>query len=157
VRGEITLRLLSLSDLSELGEGEMVIAPGALPPSFITEKAVEDLAAGLNPVWNSYFLFIDFDGVAVGSGGFRGDPIDGRVEIGYGVAPLHQGRGIGTQAADLLVSQAFQFLEVAEVFAESSVVNPASRRVLEKAGFQHIGQRDTESEDGLVDRWLRRR
>jgi RimJ/RimL family protein N-acetyltransferase len=53
----------------------------------------------------------------------------------------------------LMVEQAMLRPEIDEVYAETSVDNIASRRVVEKVGFTHIGQRESEH-DGRVDQWL---
>jgi RimJ/RimL family protein N-acetyltransferase len=154
---DIRLELLPLESLRLIeggasGDGDVRFEEGALPPSFITSIAVKALEAGHEVLWSSYFLFVA-GGSAVGSGGFRGVPINGRVEIGYGVAPSFQRQGIASQAVVQLVELAFGAPGVREVFAETSVANIASRRVVDKAGFRHIGQRDSQ-DDGLVDQWL---
>jgi [ribosomal protein S5]-alanine N-acetyltransferase len=152
----ISLYLLKLHELraisSDQGVEDFELETGALPPVFITSTAIKDIEAGKKTLWHSYFLFLR-GVIAVGSGGFRGAPKDGRVEIGYGVAESQRRKGVATEAANLLVNLAFEQPGVNEVFAETSVANTPSRRVVEKAGFQHIGQRDTE-DDGLVDQWL---
>jgi RimJ/RimL family protein N-acetyltransferase len=43
--------------------------------------------------------------------------------------------------------------DMIEVYAESAADNWASRRVLEKAMFQQIGERET-NKDGRVDQWI---
>jgi RimJ/RimL family protein N-acetyltransferase len=92
-------------------------------------------------------------GCAVGSGGFKGEPSNGRVEIGYGVAEILRGCGFATEGARQLVHFAFDQPGITEVYAESATDNIASRRVLQKAGFVRTGQRDTE-DDGPVEQWL---
>lgn len=130
------------------------IADGALPPQFILAAAIEALAQGQPAIWFSVFAFVQVHPARVlGTGGFKGSPADGRVEVGYGVAGSMRGRGIATAAVRQLLGLAFAEPGVAEVLAESAVANLPSRRVVEKLGFCHIGQRDTE-EDGVVDRWL---
>ena len=63
-------------------------------------------------------------------------PLDGARQIGYSVLPAHWGRGIATEAVRLLLA------EVADRPLEARVAedNPASRRVLEKAGFRPAGR-----------------
>jgi len=76
---------------------------------------------------------------------------DGRYEIGYGVAPAHQGQGVMTRALavllPLLAAQGHHGLTVG-----TSVDNPASQRVLEKNGFVRTGTRD-DPEDGALITW----
>jgi RimJ/RimL family protein N-acetyltransferase len=60
------------------------------------------------------------------------------VEIGYWVLPHARGRGLGTRIARLLAEHAFS-LGVMRVAAYVNLDNPASERVLEKAGFTREG------------------
>jgi ribosomal-protein-alanine N-acetyltransferase len=112
------------------------------------------LHEGRPPVWFSPYAFIDnrLDQV-VGSGGFKGFPVDGRVAIGYGVAEELRGKGLATAAVRELLQVAFSDTGVVEVYAETATDNVPSRRVVEKAGFRHLGRRATDA-DGIVDQWL---
>jgi len=99
-------------------------------------------------------LFVEASSqVAVGTGGFKGEPVAGRVEVGYGVAESHRRKGVATEAICQLVGIALQQPGVTEVYAETSVENLPSRRVVQRVGFLHIGRRMSDS-DGLVDQWL---
>ncbi len=154
------LHLVTLDNLLLISEGASAVdglefSEDSLPPSFLTDYSLVRLRSGHLPVWNSYFLFTE-GGRALGSGGFKGDPFEGQVEIGYGVSPQEQGRGVATKATGMLLDLAFTYPEVTHVTAETSVVNPASRSVIQKNGFDHVGQRDTK-DDGLVDRWSKSR
>jgi RimJ/RimL family protein N-acetyltransferase len=60
------------------------------------------------------------------------------VEIGYWVLPHARRRGIATQIARLLAEHAFA-LGVERVAAYVNVDNPASERVLDRAGFTREG------------------
>jgi RimJ/RimL family protein N-acetyltransferase len=133
------------------------VAGGALPPPAILAKAIDALRIGKPGLWHSPFVFVDerLDQV-VGSGGFKGVPVDGRVEIGYGVAAAFRGSGFGTAGVRALLQAAFAQHDVATVCAETAIDNVASRRVVEKAGFRHVGQRATD-DDGVVDRWQKSR
>ena len=135
----------------------MQIAFGALPPRFILDGAIGALQEGKPRVWFSPFVFIaNRLNRIIGTGGFKGFPVDGRVEIGYGVAEQLRGQGFATAAVRELLHVAFSEPGVAEVYAETATDNAPSRRVVEKVGFRHLGQRATEG-DGTVDQWLRPR
>lgn len=96
------------------------------------------------------------DDVEVGRGGFKGPPDpDGVVEIAYGVAPDFQGKGYATEAAQALVAFAFGSGRVRVVRAHTLPEANASKRVLTKCGFRHLGE-VIDPEDGLVWRWERR-
>jgi RimJ/RimL family protein N-acetyltransferase len=56
-------------------------------------------------------------------------------EMGYWLAEPFWGKGIMTQAVKCLTAYAIRELKLHRVFAEPYSTNPASARVLEKAGF----------------------
>jgi RimJ/RimL family protein N-acetyltransferase len=62
-------------------------------------------------------------------------------EVGYWIGPPYWGRGYATEAARSVIDYAFADLGHAELQAGARVSNPASRRVLEKCGFQWTGVR----------------
>lgn len=86
--------------------------------------------------WGSH-LFFDEDGALVGFGGFKGPPADGRVEIGYAVAPSRQGRGIATAASRWMIERARES-GVGTVVAHTLAAPNASTAVLERCGFVHV-------------------
>ena len=77
---------------------------------------------------------------------------DGVVEIAYGVASEHQGNGYATEAAQALVAYTFTFGEVRVVRAHTLPESGASKQVLAKCGFRHVGE-VIDPEDGLVWRF----
>ena len=77
--------------------------------------------------------------VLVGGGGFLGPPQDGVVQMGYSVLPEFQRRGYATEMVRGLASWAFVQSGVSVIAAETEWANPASVRVLERAGFQSAG------------------
>jgi ribosomal-protein-alanine N-acetyltransferase len=78
-------------------------------------------------------------GLVVGSLGLFWPPTDGEVELGYGVVPSRRGRGYASEATRALALHASTAPEVKAVFANVESANPASVRVLEKAGFVRTG------------------
>lgn len=78
-------------------------------------------------------------GQSVGDLGFKGPPHMGRVEIGYGIRPEYEGRGLTTEAVKALYSWAIMQDNVYYLDAETEASNAASQRVLEKAGFKPTG------------------
>jgi RimJ/RimL family protein N-acetyltransferase len=93
--------------------------------------------------WFGWYALAPGDGeagaVLVASGGFKGPPQDGMAEIGYSVLPQYQGRGYATEMVGALVRWALGQPGVARVVAETEWANPASVRVLRKAGFAPVG------------------
>jgi RimJ/RimL family protein N-acetyltransferase len=59
--------------------------------------------------------------------------------LGYMLHPEHWGRGYAPEAAQALLDAAFTYSAVPEVAASTHITNAASRRVLEKCGFRHVG------------------
>jgi len=76
-------------------------------------------------------------GLVIGGVGLFWPPADDRVEIGYGIVPSRQGRGYATEAVIALTEFALAHPAVRAVFADVERPNPASIRVLTKAGFRH--------------------
>lgn len=70
-------------------------------------------------------------------GAQRGDLRE--IEIGYAITPSHAGRGYAAEATSALVDTVFNLTEARMVTANTRVINPASRRVLEKCGFVKVG------------------
>ena len=93
------------------------------------------------------------DNTEVGQCGFKGPPDElGLVEIGYGIADAYQRQGLATDAIAALLQFAQRSGTILTVRAHTKQDNVASRRVLEKNGFQSLGQ-FIDPEDGEVDRY----
>ena len=92
-----------------------------------------------NPAWlNEYGhrqIVERRSGLVVGSLGLFWPPEDGAIEIGYGVVVSRRGCGYASEAARALTEFAFTAVGVRAVHADVELANPASVRVLEKAGF----------------------
>lgn len=86
-------------------------------------------------------LVIDVAGEAVGSITLRpGDDIERcSAELGYWVGEEFWGRGVASSAVKRMCSYGFSDLGLVRIFAMPIVWNPASIRVLQKAGFTHEG------------------
>jgi RimJ/RimL family protein N-acetyltransferase len=78
------------------------------------------------------------DGGVIGTCGLM-RPKGDAPEIGYWLGVKHWGKGYATEAARALIDHAFSDLDYEAVQSSARVTNPASRRVLEKCGFQWIG------------------
>jgi RimJ/RimL family protein N-acetyltransferase len=62
------------------------------------------------------------------------------LELGYWIGEPYWGRGFATEAAHALVDLAFRETPAPVLLAACRVINPASRRVIHKCGFQYAGQ-----------------
>ena len=110
-------------------------------------------ATEIDPWVHGFSVLHRSSGSVVGQAGFKGPPTaDGIVEIAYGIAPDHQGKGYATETAQALTAFAFSSERVHIVRAHTLPEPNASTRVLTKCGFQNIGE-VTDPEDGLVWRW----
>ena len=61
--------------------------------------------------------------------------------LGYWLGLSSWGKGYATEAARALIDALFSYTEESEVVASARVINPGSRRVLEKCGFAYQGSR----------------
>ena len=114
---------------------------------------VANLPAGADAVTFAIFLKSDgalrtANGISLGSP--LGPPIpvgmcgfnlrdDVVPEIGYWLGEPYWDRGLATEAVRALLDHAFGDRKLDALAASARVVNPASRRVLEKCGFQWTG------------------
>ena len=92
----------------------------------------------------TFAIFEKDSDVFVGACGYRtgtcGSSIDEAApELGYWIGELYWGRGYGTEAARAVIDHAFGEVELEMLLASCRVTNLASRRVLEKCGFQWTG------------------
>ena len=60
-------------------------------------------------------------------------------ELGYWLGVEYWGRGFGTEAARAVIDFTFEEFDVEQMISGARVVNPASRNILEKCGFQWSG------------------
>ena len=77
-------------------------------------------------------------------------------EIGYWIGRSYWGRGIATEAIRAATQYGFDSLALHRIFAVPFVRNPASSRVLEKAGYVREGKmrRSAIKADEILDQWL---
>ena len=66
--------------------------------------------------------------------------VDGNAELGYWIGEPYWNRGYCSEAAKSLVQFAFEKLAVKNIMAEHLSSNPASGRVMQKLGMQHVNQ-----------------
>jgi RimJ/RimL family protein N-acetyltransferase len=105
-------------------------------------------ASAEDPVTN---FAIVADGEAVGGiGVLRQQDVDRRsVEIGYWLGEAYWGRGFATDAVCAVTEYAFANFDICRIYATVFESNPASVRVLEKAGYTCEGRlRNAVTKDG---------
>lgn len=97
----------------------------------------EGFISGANKAGDAVFLITLSDGTIVGACGIVGE--DEAPELGYWLGVPYWGNGYATEALHAVVDYAFTDLGHEALQAGARVTNPASRRVLEKCGFQWTG------------------
>lgn len=141
------MKLIEIGETGELAE-EIIV------DDFLREVIEATVAhyqrTGFVPPWIGYVGLND--GVPVGVCGYKSQPIDGRVEIAYGTAPGHEGKGVATVLATELVQIARGEDASLTVFAQTLPEENASTSILKKLGFQMMRTVD-HPEDGLVWEW----
>ncbi len=95
---------------------------------------------------------------AIGSIGMLPQSDVGRLsaEVGYWLGEPFWGRGVVTESLRALTEYAFTELGFVRLYATVMEWNPASARVLDKAGYEYEGRlRKSVIKDGqIVDQWL---
>lgn len=92
-------------------------------------------------IWHALWVLqlSDGSGRIVGNLSFKGLDTHGMVEIGYGMDPEYQGKGLMTEAVSAVIRWASERPGITSIEAETAPDNIASQRVLEKAGFVSKG------------------
>ena len=161
----VALRPLSIDDAQVLtrllsGDVELALQTATMPIPYTLESA-HTFLSGCDPNYNFAIILQRAEPPAnglragardelVGGCGFKQEPIG--IEIGYWIGRPYWGRGYATAAVELLVEEARR-RGLERLYAEVFVENPASMRVLEKAGFAREG----EAEHDFPQRGGRRR
>jgi ribosomal-protein-alanine N-acetyltransferase len=106
------------------------------PHPYTIDNANEFLRCELRtqPITN---FSIDIDGLAVGGIGIRigEDVYRHTAELGYWLSEDFWGHGITSEAVPAFSNYCFENFPLHRIYAEPYANNPASARVLEKAGF----------------------
>ena len=107
-----------------------------IPHPYGAEDA-EEFIASINRQDGSVTFTIVLDSSLIGVCGIDLRP-DG-AELGYWLGAPYWGRGYATEAVRAVIDHAFGELGHEVLLSGARVSNPASRRVLEKCGFQWTG------------------
>lgn len=102
-----------------------------------TPEGARKFIAFANSDPDKIYRAIEINGEAVGGIGIsvQSDIYRKNAELGYWLAEPFWERGIISQAISMIVSQAFEQLDILRIFARPFHSNLASHRVLEKSGF----------------------
>lgn len=105
---------------------------------------------GYSIPWIGYYARME--GNLVGAGGFKGRPMDGKVEIAYGTFPAFQSKGIGTEICGQLVQLAKSTDPSVRIMARTLMEENHSARILRKNNFEWLGIVN-DPDDGDVWEW----
>jgi RimJ/RimL family protein N-acetyltransferase len=109
-----------------------------IPHPYTAADAVAAIAA-INQTGGETVFAIERDGALVGMCGLA--PLPDGAELGYWLGVPFWNHGYGTEAARAVIDYALAELGHDVLQSGARVSNPASRRVLEKCGFQWTGVR----------------
>ena len=109
---------------------------------------------GFVPPWIGYYA--KQNGDLVGSAGFKGQPINGTIEIAYGTFEKYRKQGIGTAICKLLVDLSLKTDPTVKITARTLPEENFSTRILKKNNFICIGTVN-DPEDGEVWEWVFKR
>lgn len=88
---------------------------------------------------STFALTLRTDGTVTGAIGLHPSPPNQRAEMGYWIGVTYWGQGYATEAARAVLKYAFETLELNRVYASHFPRNPASGRVMQKAGMRPEG------------------
>lgn len=85
-----------------------------------------------------YLFVIEYKRELIGAIGMHTKPED-KAELGWWIAKPHWGKGFASEAAKLLVSEAFRQKELHKLYAVFLEGNKRSERVMQKIGMKYEG------------------
>ena len=160
---DLGLAELQLSDPEAFFELLGVERPSVWPPELMDRAALEWAHKALEDDPESHgwlfwvFILVGRGGkknAACGAGGFKGRPDEtGTVEVGYSVLDDYRSRGIASEATEALIGWAGRNGAVRRVIGHTLPDLIASRRVLEKTGFEEEARFFDEDEQREVVRF----
>jgi RimJ/RimL family protein N-acetyltransferase len=109
-----------------------------IPHPYVLSDAQAWLRAIAGKEGEATYLVTLASGTVIGACGI--ELRDGKIpELGYWIGTQHWGQDYATEAVRAVIDHAFATLGCEELRSGSRISNPASRRVLEKCGFQWCG------------------
>jgi RimJ/RimL family protein N-acetyltransferase len=133
----------------EPGYMDLPDSPGIAQQALSVSRNALD--GGTPSEWFSHLFVEPAENKLIGFGGYKGEPRDGTVEIGYALAEPYRGAGRATAAVRELIRRAHE-AGVVRVIAHTLPEPNPSTRLLERLGFQ-LAAEVTDPEDEQVWRW----
>ncbi|HEY0218505.1 MAG TPA: GNAT family N-acetyltransferase [Afipia sp.] len=139
--GRLVLRQPTLADVkaiaSIVGDHRVAINLRRVPHPYSVDDATQ-FVSGVANTGGMTTLLIERRNETVGLASLTWDN-DGKPELGYCLGVDYWGQGFATEAARALIDFAFEEFSIDAIHSAARVLNPASRHVLEKCGFQWTG------------------
>jgi RimJ/RimL family protein N-acetyltransferase len=130
-------RLEDAKTMVALANDRRIAENAARIPHPYRKADAEEFINGANKGGEAVFLITLRDRTVIGTCGLMVQ--DETPEVGYWLGVSHWGKGYATEALHAVIDYAFADLAHEALQAGARVTNPASRRVLEKCGFQWTG------------------
>lgn len=108
-----------------------------VPHPYTLDHATDFITSTASTGSETVFL-VEHAGEAVGIVGLSWE-VEGVPELGYCYGVDHWGKGYATEAARAAIDYAFEEFSIERMTSGARVLNPASRHVLEKCGFNWTG------------------
>jgi len=154
----LLLRHIAESDAEDIFEygKELNVGPNAgwKPHTSIeeTRKVMTEVFIGQE---NVFGIVLKDTNKMIGSIGLISDPRRTNphaLMLGYAISEHHWGKGLMTEAARAIIERGFQELPVDIITCTCYSINPRSRRVIQKCGFQYEGclRQCEERFDGVI-------
>ena len=141
--GRLILRVPEAGDAPDIArlanDRRIVDMTSRMPYPYRLEDAVEWIEKCATPgLDESTFALIEkTSGKFIGACGFGATGDGPEIHIGYWIGVPFWGQGYATEAAHAVIDCAFSVDGIDELIGACRVTNPASRRVLQKCGFQY--------------------
>jgi ribosomal-protein-alanine N-acetyltransferase len=105
---------------------------------------------GFTPPWICYYA--KENGNLVGCAGYKGKPVNGKIEIAYGTFERCRNQGVGTRICKTLVELSLITASSVQITARTLAENNFSTKILQKNGFFFAGTVN-DPEDGELWEW----
>ncbi len=130
----MNLRLMEKEELHTLAH--WLNDPGFIG-EYESQESIDDLEKSFSRIGSQWFFIEKKDGSKIGWAAKY--LIGNQTTVGFGVVPAERCKGHATEATNIIVDYLFLTSNIVRVQADTSTENKASRRVLEKVGFQKEG------------------
>jgi RimJ/RimL family protein N-acetyltransferase len=125
---------------SFLSDAESCWMDGGYDPYLERDEEFHQLMGELSAQQGRYMMVDKATGETVGTIRLWNTDTPGTAEVGYDVSPDHRRKGYASEALTALIQVAFAAGGVDAIVAEVFDYNPISAALVEKVGFQKVGQ-----------------